>query len=59
MPVTQWAAATYGVNGTGLAAASVPCGFVDGLPVGLQVIAPQGRDDLVLDVSHAIEQRWP
>jgi Asp-tRNA(Asn)/Glu-tRNA(Gln) amidotransferase A subunit family amidase len=59
VPVGEWAAATYGVNGTGLAAASVPCGFVDGLPVGLQIIAPPGSDDLVLDVSHAIEAHWP
>lgn len=59
VPVGQWAAATYGVNGTGLAAASVPCGFVDGLPVGLQIIAAAGHDDLVLDVSRAIEARWP
>lgn len=59
VPVVEWAAATYGVNGVGLAAASVPCGFVDGLPVGLQIIGPPGSDDLVLDVSHAIELRWP
>jgi Asp-tRNA(Asn)/Glu-tRNA(Gln) amidotransferase A subunit family amidase len=59
VPAIAWAAATYGVNATGLSAASVPCGFVDGLPVGLQVIAPQAQDDLVLAVSRAMEQRWP
>lgn len=59
VPVTQWAASTYGINAAGLSAASVPCGFVNDMPVGLQVIAPAGRDDLVLDVSRAIEQHWP
>jgi len=59
VPAIAWAAATYGVNATGLSAASVPCGFVDGLPVGLQVIAPQAQDDLVLAVSRAMEQQWP
>jgi len=60
-PVSEggWAAQSYGVTGIGLPNASVPCGFVDGLPVGLQIIAQQGRDDFVFDVSHAIEQRWP
>lgn len=60
VPVTEWAAATFAVNGSGLCAASVPCGFVDGLPVGLQIIAPQGSDDLVFDLSRAIERhfRW-
>ena len=36
---------------------SVPCGFTgDGLPVGMQISAPAGKDDLVLRVAHAYEQ---
>jgi aspartyl-tRNA(Asn)/glutamyl-tRNA(Gln) amidotransferase subunit A len=35
---------------------SVPCGFVDGLPAGLQVIAPRFEDARVLRVAHAYEQ---
>ena len=39
-----------------LPAASFPCGFVDGLPVGLQVIGRRGREDTVLQVCRALEQ---
>jgi aspartyl-tRNA(Asn)/glutamyl-tRNA(Gln) amidotransferase subunit A len=35
---------------------SVPCGFVDGLPVGLQIIAPRFEDARVFRVAHAYEQ---
>jgi aspartyl-tRNA(Asn)/glutamyl-tRNA(Gln) amidotransferase subunit A len=36
---------------------SVPCGFTSrGLPVGLQISARPGADDLALRVSHAYEQ---
>ena len=34
---------------------SVPCGVVDGLPVGLQVIAPGFREDTALRVAFAFE----
>jgi aspartyl-tRNA(Asn)/glutamyl-tRNA(Gln) amidotransferase subunit A len=34
----------------------VPCGFVDGLPVGLQVIAPRFEDARIFRVAHAYEQ---
>jgi aspartyl-tRNA(Asn)/glutamyl-tRNA(Gln) amidotransferase subunit A len=41
----------------GLPALSVPCGFTaDGLPVGLQLIAPPLREDLLLQVAHAYQQ---
>lgn len=42
-----------------LPAASIPCGMLDGLPVGLQVIAPFGREDLVLRVCQEIERFSP
>ena len=42
---------------TGFPAMSVPCGWAGGLPVGLQVVAPPGREDLVVAVGGAVE-RW-
>jgi len=49
-------ALTIPVNLAGLPAISVPCGFSDGLPVGLQVIGPRFADSRVLRVAHAYEQ---
>jgi aspartyl-tRNA(Asn)/glutamyl-tRNA(Gln) amidotransferase subunit A len=34
---------------------SVPCGVVDGLPIGLQVIAPGFREEVALRVAYAFE----
>jgi aspartyl-tRNA(Asn)/glutamyl-tRNA(Gln) amidotransferase subunit A len=34
---------------------SVPCGLVDGLPIGLQIIAPGFREDVALRVAFAFE----
>jgi len=50
---------TVPVNFCGFPAASVPAGQVGGLPVGLQVIAPHGREDLCLRVVAALEQALP
>lgn len=43
-------------NLTGLPALSLPCGQCDGLPVGLQIMGPAFREDLVLHVAYALEQ---
>jgi len=40
---------------SGLPAVSVPCGFVGGLPIGLQIIAPQFSEDKILNVAYAYE----
>ena len=49
-------------NLTGIPAISVPVGFSEGLPIGLQLQAAWGRDELLLDVAEALEQangrRW-
>jgi len=34
---------------------SVPCGLVDGLPIGLQVIAPGFGEEAALRVAYAFE----
>jgi aspartyl-tRNA(Asn)/glutamyl-tRNA(Gln) amidotransferase subunit A len=43
----------------GLPCLSVPCGLVDGLPVGMQVIGPALGEQKVLDVAHSFEQTRP
>ena len=40
---------------TGFPAMSVPCGFSDGLPVGLQLVVPPGREDLLVAAGSALE----
>lgn len=42
-------------NVTGHPAISVPCGKLDGLPVGLQLVGPRFRDDVVLRAAAAYE----
>jgi aspartyl-tRNA(Asn)/glutamyl-tRNA(Gln) amidotransferase subunit A len=50
---------TIPCNLAGLPGMSVPCGKDEkGLPIGIQVIAPQFRDDLVLRVGAAIEKGY-
>jgi aspartyl-tRNA(Asn)/glutamyl-tRNA(Gln) amidotransferase subunit A len=47
---------TAAVNMVGLPAISIPMGFDDGLPLGVQIIGPHGGDALVLRVAWALEQ---
>jgi amidase len=41
----------------GLPAMAVPTGVEDGLPMGVQIIAPRFREDLCLACAEAIEAR--
>lgn len=43
----------------GLPAMSVPCGFDAGLPIGLQLITPHFKEELIFQVGHAFEQATP
>jgi aspartyl-tRNA(Asn)/glutamyl-tRNA(Gln) amidotransferase subunit A len=47
---------TIGANLAGLPAASVPCGFVQDLPVGLQIVGPHFAEARVLTAAHALQR---
>ena len=66
IPLLGAVAFTYPFNLSGHPAASVPTGFArTGLPVGLQIVGPRHREDLVLQAANAFEKikpwndRWP
>ncbi len=46
---------TIGANLAGLPALSVPCGFVGGLPVGLQIVGPHFAEARILNVAHRLQ----
>jgi aspartyl-tRNA(Asn)/glutamyl-tRNA(Gln) amidotransferase subunit A len=47
---------TIAVNLAGLPGMSVPCGFVDGLPVGLQLVGDYFDEGRLLNVAHQYQQ---
>jgi amidase len=47
---------TSAFNFTGHPALSIPCGKVKGLPVGLQLVAPHFKEDLLIRVAHAYQR---
>jgi aspartyl-tRNA(Asn)/glutamyl-tRNA(Gln) amidotransferase subunit A len=47
---------TIGANLAGLPAISVPCGFVQDLPVGLQIVGPHFSEARVLNAAHAFQE---
>jgi aspartyl-tRNA(Asn)/glutamyl-tRNA(Gln) amidotransferase subunit A len=53
---TSWTPFTYPFNMTQQPAVSVPCGFADNLPVGLQIVGPRHADNAVLAAAHAYQQ---
>ena len=53
-PVTMYLNDIYtiGANLAGLPGLSLPCGFVDGLPMGLQLIGPHFTEGRLLNAAH-------
>jgi len=47
---------TIGANLAGLPAMSIPCGFVGGLPVGLQIVGPHFSEGKLLNAAHAFQK---
>lgn len=47
---------TVPVNLAGLPAISIPCGFAEGLPMGMQIMAPPFREDVILQVAYTFEE---
>ena len=47
---------TIGANLAGLPGLSVPCGFVDGLPVGLHLVAGHFAEQTLLNAAHSYQQ---
>lgn len=57
-PVTMYLNDIYtiGANLAGLPGMSLPCGFVDGLPMGLQLIGPHFAEARLLAAAHQFQQ---
>jgi aspartyl-tRNA(Asn)/glutamyl-tRNA(Gln) amidotransferase subunit A len=57
-PVTMYLNDIYtiGANLAGLPAVSVPCGFAQNLPVGLQIVGPHFGEERLLGAAHALQR---
>jgi Asp-tRNA(Asn)/Glu-tRNA(Gln) amidotransferase A subunit family amidase len=61
VPMGNNGALTIPANFYGNPSISIPIGSVDGLPVGMQVMARHHREDLLLDLARLVERErpWP
>ena len=59
MQIWRESATLMAVPVLGLPAIAVPTGLAEGLPVGVQIVGPRFREDLVLAAAEAIEARAP
>jgi aspartyl-tRNA(Asn)/glutamyl-tRNA(Gln) amidotransferase subunit A len=57
-PVTMYLNDIYtiGANLAGLPGMSIPCGFVDDLPMGLQLVGPHFAEAKLFNAAHAFQQ---
>ncbi|MBU0708128.1 Asp-tRNA(Asn)/Glu-tRNA(Gln) amidotransferase GatCAB subunit A, partial [Patescibacteria group bacterium] len=44
------------VNLAGVPSLNIPCGFVNKLPIGMQLIGPQLSEELLLQVGYTYQQ---
>jgi len=47
---------TLPINIAGLPAISIPAGFAEGLPIGMQIIGKPFSEETLLKIAHAYEQ---
>lgn len=59
LPYEQYIQVPMLGNITGRPSASVPCGFLDGLPLGLMLTGTRGREDLIFRAARAMEVAQP
>jgi aspartyl-tRNA(Asn)/glutamyl-tRNA(Gln) amidotransferase subunit A len=52
----DWTPLTWPFNLTRQPAASVPCGFVEGLPIGLQIVGPMFAEQNIFRAGRCVEQ---
>jgi len=50
---------TVPVNVAGLPGISIPCGFANNLPVGLQIIGNYYKEDILFNIAYSYEQSTP
>jgi aspartyl-tRNA(Asn)/glutamyl-tRNA(Gln) amidotransferase subunit A len=57
-PISMYKSDIYAVpaNIAGVPAISIPCGIVDGLPVGMQLMSNYFREDLLFNLAYSFEQ---
>ncbi|MBR0816254.1 amidase [Bradyrhizobium diazoefficiens] len=59
-PHLGWSPFTWPINLAGLPAATLPCGFDrDGMPIGLQIIAPWLDEPMIFRIAAAFEAAQP
>jgi aspartyl-tRNA(Asn)/glutamyl-tRNA(Gln) amidotransferase subunit A len=47
---------TLPINIAGVPAISIPAGFADGLPIGMQIICKPFDEETILKIAHAFQQ---